>query len=442
MRKFLLSFIILFALSAVLRAESPLLEKLQQIKEISDIKKMDIEPFGEYYEFWYEQPVDHNNPSAGKFKQRVMLGHKADKAPMIVEIQGYNIWTPREGELANLLKGNQLTIEHRFFDNSVPEGGIPWDYLTIKQAADDQHEIIQAIKKNIYPDSKWVTTGISKGGQTTIFHRYFYPEDVDVSVPYVAPLNLEYVDPRIEKFLSKSGLSKVGIGGFLFQGKDNSKDCFWAIRDFQHLCFQNIDKLVPMLEEQAKDKSYTFNMVGGVKRALQLMILEYQFSFWQWGHNCGDIPENGDDMEMVYDNLVKVSSPTFFEDAGIKQQQPFFYAALTEIGMYDYKIRPFKKYLPDKEDITFTFTMPEGVKQKPFNDKQMKDIARWLQTDAKNMLFIYGGIDPWGSTAVDLGNNSKCRKYVKADMDHSCRIRSFEDITKQDIVSTLKEWLK
>ena len=133
------------------------------------------------------------------------MGHKnKPKAPVIVELQGYNIWSPKAGELAQLLNGNQLTIEHRFFDRSVPQGGIPWEYLTIKQAATDQHEIIQAIRKNIYPEVKWVSTGISKGGQTTIFHRYFYPEDVDVSVPYVAPLNLKYVDPRLAKFLEKS----------------------------------------------------------------------------------------------------------------------------------------------------------------------------------------------------------------------------------------------
>lgn len=47
--------------------------------------------------------------------------------------------------------------------------------------------------------------GISKGGQTTVYHRYFYPEDVEISVPYVAPLNLEKIDPRLEKFLSKLG---------------------------------------------------------------------------------------------------------------------------------------------------------------------------------------------------------------------------------------------
>jgi hypothetical protein len=52
---------------------------------------------------------------------------------------------------------------------------------------------------------KWLSTGISKGGQTTIFYRYFYPEDVDVSVPYVAPLNLALEEQRIYTFLDTVG---------------------------------------------------------------------------------------------------------------------------------------------------------------------------------------------------------------------------------------------
>ena len=143
--------------------------------------------------------MDHTRPESGSFKQKVLLGHRAAEAPVIAELEGYAIGAVRENELAGLLKGNQLTIEHRFFDSSVPEDGIPWEYLTIKQAAADHHAVIQAIKQHLYPSSKWVSTGISKGGQTTVFHRYFYPDDVDVSVPYVAPLNLEYVDPRLDK---------------------------------------------------------------------------------------------------------------------------------------------------------------------------------------------------------------------------------------------------
>ena len=436
MRKIFLSLaVLLFTVVAV--AQDGVLERLKKIDRISDIQKMEVEPFNEYYQFWFEQPVDHNNPSLGTFKQKVLLGHKDYKAPMIVELQGYNIWTEKEGELANLLKGNQLTIEHRFFNQSVPAGGIPWDYLTIKQAATDQHEIIQALRKFVYPDDKWVTTGISKGGQTTIFHRYFYPDDVEVSVPYVAPLNLEYVDPRLQKFLDKAGFNK-GSGFF---ETDNKPNCHWAIRDFQIRCFLNIEKLVPKVKKYAQEKNYTFEMVGGVERAVQLMILEYPFAFWQWGANCNEIPE-GDDIDGMYDNLMAISGPSFFEDKNIEQQQPFFYAALTEIGMYDYDIKPFKKFLPDKENIKFTFTMPKGVVQKPFDDKQMKAINKWLQTDANRMLFIYGGIDPWGATGVDLKMNSKCRKYVRGDMHHGCRIKHLDPAAREDVMEVLKEWLK
>lgn len=434
-----LLFVCVCSLAAV--ADSGILEKLKQISRISDIQEMKINSFGEYYQFWFEQPLDHTDPAKGTFKQKVLLGHKKNDAPVIVELQGYNIWTPEEGELSRLLKGNQLTIEHRFFDNSVPEGDIPWDYLTIKQAADDQHEIIQAIKASIYPDSKWVTTGISKGGQTTIFHRYFYPNDVDISVPYVAPLNLEYVDPRLEKFLNKLGANRNNIES-IFGGGSDQNDCRWAIRDFQILCFKHQEQLATMLKELAEKKGYTYETVGGVNRALQLIILEYPFSFWQWGASCAEIPSDDSDMEQVFGNLITVSSPDFFEDESIRKFRPFFYAALTEIGMYDYNIDPFKKFLDDKENITFAFTMPKGVEQKAFNEKQMKAINKWLQTDAEKMLFVYGGSDPWSATAVDLKMNSKCRKYVQGDMNHGCRIANFDPISKEDLINTLKEWLK
>ena len=91
--------------------------------------------------------------------------------------------------------------------------------------------------------------------------------------------------------------------------------------------------------------------------------------------------------------------------------------------------------------ITFDFAMPKGYENTPFNTKQMQDINQWLQTDAENILFIYGGLDPWSATAVDLKKNTKCLKYVKGDMDHKCRIASFEILTREAIVKHLKAWL-
>ena len=106
-----------------------------------------MDGFREYYEFWFEQPINHSDVSKGMFRQKVFLGHKKTDAPVIAELQGYQIGSGAEGELSALFEANQLTIEHRFFDQSVPEGGIPWEYLTIKQAAADHHNIIQTIRK-------------------------------------------------------------------------------------------------------------------------------------------------------------------------------------------------------------------------------------------------------------------------------------------------------
>lgn len=442
MRKICCVLVLMLLFTATVFAGEGVLERLRMIPQISDIKELKIDEFNEYYQFCFEQPIDHTNPSKGTFKQRVLLGHRDYNAPVIVELEGYYLYTPEAGELTRLFKGNQLTIEHRFFDGSVPEGNIPWDCLTIKQAADDQHAIIQAIKKQIYPSAKWVSTGISKGGQTTIFHRYFYPADVDVSVPYVAPLNLEYVDPRLEKFLDRLGNGK-GNFNTMFAGEDVNA-AHWTVRDFQLLCFKNQDKLAGMLDSLAQARNYTYQTVGGVKRALQLIILEYPFAFWQWGHNPADIPEEeSSEWSEIFDYLVRISSPDFFEDKYMERMRPFFYAALTETGMYEYNIKPFKKYMPDEKDnIDFSFAMPAGVVQKAFNEAQMKAINKWLQTDAEKILFVYGGSDPWYATGVDLKNNWKCRKYVRGDMSHTCRIKDFDPVSKEDLIDTLKEWLE
>lgn len=442
MMKFLGTFVCVLFLTVSVWAGDGIREKLQRIPQISGIEKMDVDSFEEYYQFWYEQPLDHADPSKGTFKQKVLLGHKKVDSPVVAVLEGYYIYSPEANELTKLFTANQLTIEHRFFDRSAPQGQLPWEYLTIKQAAADHHEIIRALKEYIYSDSKWITTGVSKGGQATLFHRYFYPEDVDISVPYVAPLNLEYIDPRIERFLSRLGGNKLGVGE-IFGGGDTKSDCRWVIRDFQMLAFELQDRLVPLLEKYASEKNYTYTTVGGIKRALQLMILEYPFAFWQWGASCEEVPDAAnDDLNVMFEYLVRISTPEFFEDHYLERMAPFFYMALTETGMYNYDIKPFKKFLNDEENIDFSFAFPKDAVKRPFNTKQMRAINKWLQADARNILFVYGGSDPWYATAVDLKMNGNCSKYVRGDMGHACKISDMDPVSREDLIDTLKKWLK
>src|SRR5215203_3998029 len=124
-----------------------------------------------FFVFEYEQPVDHQNPAGAKFTQRFSLLHRDYAAPVIAQNSGYNLSTAgRRSQPAIIVNGNQLSMEHRYFVPSRPEPA-DWSKLTIAQAAADQHRITQAFKARIYRDNKWLTTGASKGGMTSLFHR-------------------------------------------------------------------------------------------------------------------------------------------------------------------------------------------------------------------------------------------------------------------------------
>ena len=75
---------------------------------------------------------------------------------------------------------------------------------------------------------------------------------------------------------------------------------------------------MPLIEEFSLAKFYSFNKVGGTEWAFKLTILEFPFAFWQWGNNINDMPQpEEDDYNEIFNYLVKVSSPDFFDDKPI-----------------------------------------------------------------------------------------------------------------------------
>lgn len=416
-----LSFLIIVSISVSSCEHSKSLKKqLSEIPgtEISEIKSDSM--YSESYDMRFTQPIDHNNPQKGTFKQRVIVNHVGFDRPTVVVLEGYHLYSTKAGELSKLLDANQITIEHRFYGVSRPDS-IPWKYLNIKQAAADQHAIIQSLKK-IYT-GKWVSTGISKGGQTTIYHRRFYPNDVDVSVAYVAPLNFAREDPRIAKHL-KSVSTK----------EDREK-----VRDFQMALFKNKSKIMPLLKDYAKEKGYTFDLTG-IDRAYDLDALEYSFAFWQWDGNTRHIPGKNASMKEMFDHWKSIAPFSFFDDKPLTSDQLFTYQALTQLGFYDYDITPFKKYLHDTKNVTFDYKMPKGV-EATYDPEPMKDVNEWLQKHGNNMLYIYGEYDPWGSTGVNPSAQTNAVKMVNPKGNHRTRIKSFPPDMQDSIYRVLESWL-
>lgn len=419
-------FITIFITNSKYLSQEYLTELNKKLLEIPDIKVNKLQPdsqFSEIYEIFVTQPLDHLNSFNGiKFSQRIYLHHTDFNKPMVMENDGYAIDESRRTELSKILKCNEIIVEHRYFGESVPDS-MDWKYLNTAQAAADHNRIVQ-ILKNIYKE-KWISTGISKGGQTTIFFKYYYPNAVDVWVPYVAPLNLEQEDNRIHTFLENVG----------------TDDCRNKIEKYQRALLKNRNEILPMLNSYMEEHNYTFPL--GLEKTFEYDVMEYSFSFWQWGNlNCDNIPDQDDTPENLFKHLYTASSFDYFDGKSMTYFQPFFYQAYTEIGYYNYETSDFTDLLIDVKDkyasnICFA---PQNAELN-FNKKLMENINSYIYNYGNNMLYIYGGNDTWSATSVNIGPNTNAVKMIKKGGNHRTRINSFIGDEKEKIYSTLEKWL-
>jgi hypothetical protein len=402
--------------------QSNLKTTLESLPGIISVEQ--IQPDSEYVEAFkilIEQPVDHKNPDGEKFRQKLYLSHKDDSLPVVIELDGYNIDFNRSNELASILKCNKIVVEHRYFGESVPDS-LNWKYLTIEQAANDHHRIIETMK-NIY-ENKWITTGISKGGQTTYIHKYYFPDDADASVCYVAPLNLTAEDPRIYHFLDHVG----------------TEECRQKMIQFQREVLKRTDELLPMFWKDTEESGYTFS-IGTPKFIFEFVVLEYGFAFWQWQYtNCSKIPDTTASNEALFEHLKEGSSFEYFADQDIKNIQPFFYQAYAELGYYGYDISEFKDLLTEVTEPTSRIFLPNDLNSE-FDCCVMQKINTWIQKNGNNMIFIYGEVDAWSATAVELTGETNAIKMVKKGGNHRTRIKSFNDTDRVIIIDTLEKWL-
>lgn len=383
--------------------------------------------FSEKYEVFISQPLDHSDPEAGSFPQRFFICHKSYNQPVVFVTEGYAanyaINAEYKSEPGVLLNANEIVVEHRYFSLSRPDS-VDWKYLTVANAAADHHRIIELLKE-IYNKSKWITTGISKGGQTALFHRTFYPDDVDATLAYVAPLNFSDEDLRVYEFLENVGTS----------------ECRERIFEFQKMVLENRDESLEAFEKAAKRKDLTYSV--GLEKAFELMVLEYSFAFWQWGTTpCeeGSIPGDKTKAKDWIEHIDRVAGLDWVSDQGIKRVEPFFYQAMTEIGMYGYDLEPFGELIVALDDNTFSFTCPEG-NICSYNPETMEKVDHYVRHEAENVMLIYGEWDAWSATAVQWSGIPGVVKIVKPEGSHRTRIINLPEDQRKFAVKTLRDWM-
>ncbi|WP_319501061.1 S28 family serine protease [uncultured Draconibacterium sp.] len=425
MKKFQI-LLILLLLSAVTFSQTTLKAFLENQPEVKSIEQMGCTDFfAVKYKIMVEQPVDHSDPAKGTFLQRVLIADKGLDHPVIFITEGYNGGYSENpnyiNELSPILGANQICMDHRYFGESMPEP-LNWDYLTVRNAAADHHHIIQMMKK--YYSGKWISTGISKGGQTTVYHRWLYPNDVDVSVPYVGPLNFGVEDGRHEPFIANTTGTPEGRA---------------KVREFQLKILKNRETYLFLLEQYCKDNN--LHPLLNNNEMLDYVVLEFSYGFWQYDNSLDDIPALDAPAKDLFAELVKVSSPMYLASEGMNTFKSFYVQAAHELGYYGYDVKPFKDYLAIKsaEGWLNRIYLPElDIK---YNKKTAKEVERFIKkTDAK-MLFIYGEWDPWSASAFEVPNKSNFLKIVKTEGSHSTRIGNLPEEQKQQVKETLEDWL-
>jgi hypothetical protein len=402
-------------------SQSELYRQLRSIPGVVEVKEAhgNSQPFKESYEVMFEQPLDHQNPAREKFLQRFFLSHNDYTKPVLLGTEGYAAHGNSGGELQGILDGNQVTVEHRFFGRSVPSP-VKWEFLTIKQSADDLHSIVTSLKK-LYP-GKWVSSGRSKGGQTALFYKCYYPEDVDATVAYVAPVNVAQEDPRIIQFIRT-------------EGDETTRK---KIKEFQIAMFKRENEILPLVKEQAEKRHWTFAM--GISAAYEYGVLEYPYAFWQFGTKADNVPAPDAAPDKLAEHYGQVNTLYYYSDQGKKQFEPFLYQAYTEMGYYGYDITDFKPYMKTLKDPSNLAICPDGVKI-VYNPATMAFVFHFLQYQANHVAYIYGELDAWSATQMQLIGRTDAIKIVVANSHHGARVSSFSPEQKELFYSNLERWL-
>jgi hypothetical protein len=377
------------------------------------------------YDFFvlrFTQPVDHAAPGGATFQQRVSLLHRDLDAPMIALTSGYwDYYGDNLYELTTLLAANQISIEHRYFGESRPEPA-DWSHLTIRQMADDQHRIIRALR-DVYPGA-FLTTGGSKGGMTATYHRRFHPDDVEGTVPYVAPISFAAPDARYAAFLDTIG----------------PPTCRDELRALATEMLQDRRAaLLARAEAQAAEDGHAYTRIE-LGPALEASVAGLEWAFWQYfGVNyCTLVPKPGDGDDELWTFLDMISPVTDNDDESIGQFEAYYHQAYAQLGYPDAGAAYLDPYLL-YTDADYERALPAGI---PAYDggAAMQDIDAFVKGEGERMLFIYGEWDPWTGGSYQLGQAADSLLVTQPQGTHGARIGRLPDLERTLAFGKLSAW--
>lgn len=413
---------------------------LKSIKNVEDLKPFMNVYLGQCYYFNYNQMVDHNNPSKGTFKQQVVLTFVGKDAPTILHTQGYSLTNEADpNDIQNRLDSikaphflwalskdygkdkkfdlNCVQVEYRYNGFSLPE----WDadsfkYLSAEQQSKDLHAIVTDLKKALITgDGKWLSTGLSKNGDTSTQYAYFDElngwNDIDVYVPFASPNILQEYDIRIGTYMITKSSKDV---------QPLLEKAYKKLVDDQAVADATIEAYAKKGGKFKKDSALLSTVEAVLENLFQLQ------SYADYNTWTKLIPKEGDKPETYakFFMLTPTSPEVEYKVAGArgplrKRRTPYEVQNAMEQGGagYDYSWFLDGKLLSESDKKFFKDLIEKSKKSKTMN--LQVNIQKNLETTKKKLIFVYGEDDPWTGAAIADPSNPNVKKYIVPHGTHT-----------------------
>jgi hypothetical protein len=417
--------VVLSPATAARAAADPLLDQLRAVPGLtvlSDTPGADHR----FFVLAYRQPADHRHPSQGSFEQRLTLLHRSNTSPTVLFTNGYGLDASPHAtrtEPTVLLDANQISVEHRFFTPSRPAPA-DWSDLDIWQEATDEHRIVTAFDRIL--TGNWIQTGGSKGGMTSVYHRRFYPGDVDGVVAYVAPDDvLNPADSAYDRFFDTVGTAS----------------CRAALDAVQQQALLRRDRLVPRLAADAAANGWTFSRtLGTADRSFEMTVLDTVWGFWQYSlaADCATVPAATATDDELYDWIDGIAGWSFYTDQGLEPYWPYYYQAAGQLGWPSLRFEHLRGLRDYPGLYTANSSLPPELRRS-HNPVPMIDVDLWVRTASERMLFIYGQNDPWSAERFTPSRRDSAL-FVAPGANHGAKIAKLAPADAAAATAMLRRW--
>lgn len=395
---------------------------LEKLESLEGMRVEEIPPqngFNRQFVVFLEQPVDHNDESSSTFEQRIYISHINEYNPVVFMPSGYGTSPIKKAEICDPLEANQIYVAHRYMagaSTNQPD----WGYLTIEQASADFHLVVNTLKQ-VY-EGGWISYGVSKNAQSALFHKRFFPDDVDATLAVTPALSIAAEDPRYTSFLNS-------VGNLESRSK---------VIDFQRRALSQRASILPLISSYMATSEYHYyrNTAGKI---LEYEILEFPFSFWQISTDVSTIPDSTATPNEMYEYLRDFGYFDFYSNELMDYFAPVYYQAFTEMGWYELDDTNVQDLLVDLSDPSYKNFGPEGIEMQ-YNPEIMQDIVNWLMNSGDNIIYVYGDLDPWSASALDIEESPLRIRIDVPDASHSIKIA---DLNERDLIfTTLGNWIR